>query len=93
MNFAWLRASTADANRDRGRTDGACVVCPACSREIPLAGTLRLSKEFSVPCPNCGHRNVYQSAGTRDPKQDAEATRTPAKIQFGKKALLQSHPG
>jgi hypothetical protein len=32
----------------------ACVSCPMCSSEIPLPGGLRLPRQFSVPCPNCG---------------------------------------
>ena len=83
MNFAWLRSSSDEANRDRGRTEGACVSCPACAREIPLVGRPRLPLEFSVPCPNCGHRNVYQPAAAHDPKQSAEPAK-PGPIPFGR---------
>ena len=89
MNFIWTRGASADASRDRHRTDGRCVGCPTCSCEIPVVGTLRLPQEFSVLCPNCRHRNVYQSAEVRDPKQDAAATMAPRNIQFGKKVAMQ----
>jgi hypothetical protein len=82
----WTGASSDDANRDRRRTDGSSVSCPACSCEIPVVGTQRLPREFSVLCPNCGQRNFYQQVETHDPKQDAGAARTPAKIEFGKKS-------
>jgi DNA-directed RNA polymerase subunit RPC12/RpoP len=93
MGFLWIRNSSADASRERRRSDGSYVRCPTCSCEFPLVGTQRLPKEFSAPCPNCGHRNVYQEAEAHDPKQDADATRTPRKIQFGKKASMPSSPG
>ena len=67
------------------------VSCPRCSCEIPLAGTIRLPREFSVLCPNCGRRDVYQPAEAHDPKQGAAATRTAGSIQFstGKKEPIR----
>ena len=85
MNFPWLRSSSDDANRDRSRAEGACVSCPACAREIPLVGRQRLPPEFSVLCPNCGHRTVYPAAAMHDRKPSAEPTR-PGHIEFGKKS-------
>jgi predicted RNA-binding Zn-ribbon protein involved in translation (DUF1610 family) len=67
-----------------------CVRCPTCSWEIPLVGTLRLPREYSVLCPNCGQRKVYQAAQAHDLKQDAEATKTSGRIiQFGTKKAME----
>jgi hypothetical protein len=91
MNFIWTRGSSAaDTSRDRNRADGSCVSCPMCSYEIRLVGKVRPSREFSARCPNCGHRKVYQQAEARDSNPDAAATGAPGKIQFGKKAPMQS---
>ena len=62
-----------------------CVSCPTCSCEIPVHSALRLPREFSVKCPNCGWRKEYQSAELHDARRDAEATREFPRIQFGKK--------
>jgi uncharacterized Zn finger protein (UPF0148 family) len=61
---------------------GAFVSCPACSCEIPLEGAPRLPAEFSVPCPSCGRRTVYQSADAHDSKKAAEATNTFGRARF-----------
>ena len=67
-----------------------CVRCPTCSWEIPLRGALRLPQEYSVPCPNCGRRNIYQSAEAHVPRLDAEGTKTSGRIiQFGTKKAMQ----
>ena len=63
------------------------VSCPTCSREILVTSKTRLPEEFSVPCPNCGRRNVYQPLERHGPKPHAEATEISGKISFsaGKK--------
>ena len=88
MGFMWTRAETAEAARESQRSDGRCVTCPACSCEIAVVGTLRLPREFSVLCPNCGHRNVHLADAAHDPRPGVETTR-PAHIKFGKKAAFQ----
>ena len=62
-----------------------CVNCPKCSYEIPVHSTLRIPREFSVLCPNCGWRREYQPADLHDARRDAEPTRQCPGIQFGKK--------
>ena len=92
MNFMWARnSSAADSTPARDQTDGACVSCPSCSYEIRLAGKAR-PREFSVLCPACGHRKVYQQADAHDPVPVAGETKAPAKIHFGKKAPPESIP-
>jgi predicted RNA-binding Zn-ribbon protein involved in translation (DUF1610 family) len=54
---------------------GACVSCPACSREIPLADS-RLPAEFSVPCPRCGQRKIYRSSDAHEPREGMETAKT-----------------
>jgi DNA-directed RNA polymerase subunit RPC12/RpoP len=88
MNMIWSRKETAEAARDRQRSDARCVTCPACSREIPVAGRQRLPQEFSVLCPGCGHRRAYQADEAHEPKPVTGASRTPAKVEFGKKAAM-----
>jgi len=61
------------------------VTCPTCSGEIPVQSALRLPREFSIKCPNCGWRREYQSAGLHDAKPGAESRREFPRIQFGKK--------
>jgi hypothetical protein len=62
-----------------------CVSCPTCSCEIPVHSVLRMPREFSVLCPNCGWRREYQPADLHDARRDAEVTREFPRIQFGKK--------
>jgi hypothetical protein len=62
-----------------------CVTCPTCSCEIPVQSALRLPREFSVKCPNCGLRREYQSAELHDAKPKAESPRELPRIQFGRK--------
>jgi hypothetical protein len=64
-----------------------CVSCPTCSCEIPVHSALRMPREFSVQCPNCGWRREYQPADLHDAKRDAEPTREFPRIQFGKKNI------
>jgi phage terminase large subunit GpA-like protein len=59
------------------------VSCPTCSCEIPVLNTESLRREFSVPCPNCGARKLYQMDQIHDHRQDAETTQTSRSIQFG----------
>ena len=68
MGLLWSRAKSAGAVDNPQRNDVRCVSCPMCSGEIFLVGKHRLPQEFSAQCSNCGHRNMYQSAQTRDPK-------------------------
>jgi CxxC motif-containing protein len=60
-----------------------CVSCPMCSCEIPLHSALRLPREFSVRCQNCGQRKIYGSAEVHDRKEDAKVTHIFREIQFG----------
>jgi predicted RNA-binding Zn-ribbon protein involved in translation (DUF1610 family) len=62
-----------------------CVSCATCYCEIPLQGTLRMPRQISILCPNCGQRNIYQSAEIHDSKQGAETTHIFQRNQFGKK--------
>jgi DNA-directed RNA polymerase subunit RPC12/RpoP len=62
-----------------------CVSCPACSYEIPLLNTVSLPREFSVLCPNCGSRKLYEFAQAHDRNQEAEATQISGRAQFGMK--------
>jgi hypothetical protein len=62
-----------------------CVSCPTCSYEIPVQSTLRMPREFSVLCPNCGWRREYQPADLHDAGRGAEPTRQFPGIQFGTK--------
>jgi ssDNA-binding Zn-finger/Zn-ribbon topoisomerase 1 len=93
MNFMWARNSAAaDPTRDQNQTDGSCVSCPSCSYEIRMAAKARLPREFSVLCPACGHRKMYQQADAHNPTPDPAATKAPVKIHFGKKGPMQSIP-
>jgi hypothetical protein len=62
-----------------------CVSCPTCACEIAVQSALRLPREFSVKCPNCGWRREYQSAELHDAKPKAEPPREFPRIQFGNK--------
>lgn len=65
----------------------ACVICPTCSFEIPLASGKRLPDEFSMLCPNCGQRKFYRSADLHALAPDIEAVHAVRRIPFstGKK--------
>jgi hypothetical protein len=62
-----------------------CVSCPTCSCEIPVHSPLRMPREFSVKCPNCGWRREYQPTELHDARPEAEPPREFSRIQFGKK--------
>jgi hypothetical protein len=64
-----------------------CVTCPGCSCEIPLHGTERLPGQFSVQCPNCGHREKYAPAEVHDRKETAKPDYAIREIQFGRKKI------
>jgi predicted RNA-binding Zn-ribbon protein involved in translation (DUF1610 family) len=69
------------------------VSCPACAGEIPLEGSPRLPAEFSVPCPSCGRRTIFQSADAHDSKKSEEAANTFGRPRFPakkKKAKAQA---
>jgi hypothetical protein len=85
MAFMWGSARSAEAAREQNRIERACVGCRACAFEIPLANTKGLPREFSLLCPGCGHRGIYQLAQVHAPAEDADATKPPRKSQFGKK--------
>jgi hypothetical protein len=75
------------------RTDSkpdSCVTCAACSYEIRIANTARPPGEFSLQCPNCRQRKVYQLLQAHD-QPDAATAHASARIQFstGKKELLR----
>jgi ssDNA-binding Zn-finger/Zn-ribbon topoisomerase 1 len=62
-----------------------CVSCPTCSFEIPVHSVLRMPREFSILCPNCGWRREYQPADLHDARAEAELPREFPRVQFGKK--------
>jgi hypothetical protein len=62
-----------------------CVSCSTCSCEIPVQSGLRMPREFSVKCPNCGERREYQSTELHDARPEAGLPREFKKIQFGRK--------
>ena len=62
-----------------------CVSCPTCSFEIPLQSGLRMPREFSVLCPNCGWRREYHPADLHNARPEAELLREFPRIQFGRK--------
>jgi len=62
-----------------------CVSCPTCSFDIPVQSGLRMPREFSVLCPNCGWRREYHPADLHDARPEAELHREFSRIQFGKK--------
>jgi|HubBroStandDraft_5_1064220.scaffolds.fasta_scaffold21681_4 predicted RNA-binding Zn-ribbon protein involved in translation (DUF1610 family) len=68
-------------------TDG-CVTCPTCGREISVLKTATLPREFSVPCPNCGARKLYLSAGIHDRTQTEETVKPRTKTEFGKRTAI-----
>jgi hypothetical protein len=55
-----------------------------------MQNALRLPREFSVLCPNCGWREEYQPAAVHDARHDGESTHEFQKIQFGKKNVKKS---
>lgn len=64
-----------------------CVSCPTCSWEIPMLDTQGLRREFSVRCPNCGGRKVYQLAQIHDQTQEV-ATPISRRIEFGTRCAI-----
>ena len=62
-----------------------CVSCPTCACEISVQSAVRLPREFSVKCPNCGWRREYQPAELHNAKPEAGPPREFSRIQFGKK--------
>jgi hypothetical protein len=60
-----------------------CVNCPKCSCEITMLNTTSLPREFSVQCPHCRTRNVYQAGQVHDCSVDTETAQSPGTIQFG----------
>jgi hypothetical protein len=73
-------------NPDAGSS---CVSCPTCACEIPVQSAVRLPREFSVKCPNCGWRRDYQSAELHDTKPKAGSPCEFPRIQFGKKNVMK----
>ena len=86
MAFMWGSARSVEAAREQNRMEDGCVNCPACAFEIPLANPKGLPREFSLRCPGCGHRRIYQWAQVHAPMENAEAAKPPRTTQFGKKA-------
>jgi DNA-directed RNA polymerase subunit RPC12/RpoP len=68
------------------------VSCPTCSWEIIVRNTSSLPREFSVLCPKCGGRKLYQLAQIHDQKQVAETTQISRRTQFGMKREIDSDP-
>ncbi len=66
----------------------ACVSCPMCSSEIPLPSGLRLPRQFSVPCPNCGQRKIHDLAEVHNRKDNASQIST--EIHFGRQTDFRS---
>jgi hypothetical protein len=61
------------------------VGCPVCACEIPVDSAHRLPREFSVQCPNCGGRSVYQLSQLHEERTATAATRIVERISFGKR--------
>jgi DNA-directed RNA polymerase subunit RPC12/RpoP len=60
------------------------VSCLTCSREITVLNTIKsLPREFSVRCPKCGRRNLYQVGQVHEQTPVAENARISNRIQFG----------
>ena len=74
------------ASRKTAVNPSAYVSCPTCSCEITVLNTARsLPREFSVLCPKCGGRKLYQLAQIHEQKQVAEIARVSRSMQFGVK--------
>jgi len=58
------------------------VTCPECAWEIRLACTARPPAEFSVECPNCTQRKIYQSADAHDPIPSTAMAKTHRRPEF-----------
>jgi hypothetical protein len=65
------------------RKTGTCVKCPTCSFEIPLLSTKSLPREFSVLCPKCRGRKLYQVAEVHDQNPKAGPPQNSVRDQFG----------
>jgi len=65
-----------------------CVSCPTCSYEIPLFNTKNLPREFSVLCPSCGGRKLYEPVQIHSLKQEFETTQVTARQQFGMRQAI-----
>ena len=65
-----------------------CVTCPACFCEISVLTANSLPREFSVMCPNCRGRKLYQLAQIHDQKPDAEIAQIPGRLEFGMKRAI-----
>jgi len=65
------------------------VTCPTCAYEIRLACTVRPPGEFSVLCPNCAQRKIYQSVQAHDPMPSPARTKPYARAEFSTRA---EHP-
>ena len=63
------------------------VSCAICSWEVPLAGSSRRAKEFSVACPNCGRRHLYGSADAHDSRV-AGGGKTSRMLEFSTKPKI-----
>ena len=64
------------------------VSCAICSWEVPLAGSSRRAKEFSVACPNCGRRHLYGSADAHDSRV-AGGRKTARMLDFSTKPKIE----
>ncbi len=68
------------------------VTCPMCSWEIALACTSRPPGEFSVECPNCSQRNIYQSLQAHDSMPSAPRTKPHGRAEFSTRAVDPVQP-
>lgn len=74
------------ASRKTVVNPAAYVSCPTCSCEITVLNTIRsLPREFSVLCPKCGGRKLYQLAQVHEQKQVAETAGVSRGMPFGVK--------
>jgi ssDNA-binding Zn-finger/Zn-ribbon topoisomerase 1 len=62
-----------------------CVTCPKCSYEIPMLTTKGLSREFSVRCPKCEGRKLYETAQIHDQREAATTVRSPEHFEFARR--------
>jgi hypothetical protein len=79
---AGKQAVVAVSRKIVGKAD-TCVSCPMCCCEIIMLNTTGLPREFSVQCPDCGTRKVYQADQVHDRRDDAETSQNPGRIKFG----------
>jgi DNA-directed RNA polymerase subunit RPC12/RpoP len=76
------------ATRDLHRKASIYVKCPTCSCEIRVHNSRNLPREFSVACPNCQGRKLYQVAQVHEQELQAEIAQKFGTVQFGMKDAI-----